>query len=361
MNKKEQSGVLTALKLIGNIVSWTALVLLILVAGFLLYYIISSQIYATKGEKYAPKFSLYTIVSPSMVPNIKVYDIVVDERVDDPTKLKVGDVITFISTSSISNGMTITHRIVDVIQTDSGPQFKTKGDANITSDYALVTPDKVIGKVAFRVPQLGRIQFFLSSKGGWVLLILIPALLIILADVFKLTNLVDIKKRVQKVEKNDELEEEASQEKLMEEYNKQQQLKKELQAKTNKNKYRKNKYEEDGFLDSTPEVIVTIESKDDHEEIIKLKETPFESVEDLYDDEMIIDDKDDEYIYDEKLPDETVNDQNNKGNQSDEDIDLDAIRARLEEDEDDEIELPLKIELREEIIPEDMDLPVIKK
>ena len=233
MNKKEQKGKLTIIGLIGNIISWTMLVLLIIVATFLLYYIITTQLAATKGEKFSPKYSLYTIVSPSMTPNINVYDIVIDKKVEDFSELKVGDVITFISTSSISNGMTITHRIIDIIETNEGTKYKTKGDNNLTADYSLVTQDKIIGKVKLRIPQLGRVQFFLSSKGGWLVIILIPALIIIISDVMKLFKLVDIKKRVKNVEEENKEEEQYLKEKREIELQKQQELKEKLQSKNN--------------------------------------------------------------------------------------------------------------------------------
>ena len=92
-------------KTIAMIISWTIFALLVLIIGFLAYYMVSANIYAKKGEKFEPKYSLYTIVSPSMEPNIKVYDVILNTRIDDPANIKVGDVITFISTSTISNGM----------------------------------------------------------------------------------------------------------------------------------------------------------------------------------------------------------------------------------------------------------------
>ena len=45
------------------------------IAAVLIYYIISVQIHA-KDENYKPGISIYTIVSPSMTPNINVYDVV---------------------------------------------------------------------------------------------------------------------------------------------------------------------------------------------------------------------------------------------------------------------------------------------
>lgn len=340
MNKKEQKGKLTIIGLIGNIISWTMLVLLVVVATFLLYYIISTQLYATKGEKFAPKYSMYTIVSPSMTPNINVYDVVIDKKVEDFSELQVGDVITFISTSSISNGMTITHRIVDIIETEEGTKYKTKGDNNLTADYSLVTQDKVIGKVKFRIPQLGRVQFFLSSKGGWLIIILIPALIIILSDVFKLFKLVDIKKRVKDVEEGAKEEEQTLKEQREEELRKQQELKEKLQAKNN-----------DISLE-TKEVIKEESSiVENYHEYINTEEEKEKNM-----DNELINDNVDEYIN--SVESELKEKEDSELKESTSDVNLDSLKALLSEDDEEEIELPKAIQIKEEEIPDDLDLPI---
>lgn len=181
--------------MISKIISWIVLSLLILVATFLVYYVISAKIYEAKGEKFEPVISLYTIISTSMEPNIKVYDVVFDTKTK-AENIKVGDVITFISTSSLSEGMTITHRVTAIVETEKGLQFRTKGDNNITPDSSLVDEAHILGKVAFKLPQLGRVQFLLQSKGGWLFALLIPALGVVIYDVLKVIRLSNAKDKV---------------------------------------------------------------------------------------------------------------------------------------------------------------------
>jgi len=99
---------------LATIITWAIFVILITLAALLIYYYVSVQIYARKGSNYAPPFSIYTIVSPSMTPKINVYDVIINFKVDKPTDINVGDVITFKSTSSITYGMIITHRVQDI-------------------------------------------------------------------------------------------------------------------------------------------------------------------------------------------------------------------------------------------------------
>lgn len=174
-------------KYISTIISWTFFALLSIIALLLIYYFISSRLYATKGEKYEPIFSVYTIVSGSMEPTIKVYDVIVNIRVDAKKDIKINDVITFTSTNATTAGMTITHRVIGIKELDDKSLcYVTRGDNNTSEDPSCVASKNVIGKVKAVIPGLGRIQFFLASKFGWLCLIVIPAVYIIIKDLLKL-------------------------------------------------------------------------------------------------------------------------------------------------------------------------------
>lgn len=183
-------------RMIIDIVSWTIFALLMLLAAFLIYYVIATNIYARKGERFKPIVSLYTIISGSMLPTIQVYDVVVNQRIDDPTKLQEGDIITFISQSKINYGETITHRIIKVTYEDGKYYYTTKGDYNLVPDESPVEYNNVIGKVILKIPQLGQAQFFLLKQGSKLFLILIPAFGVLIYDLIKMLNLFDTKKKV---------------------------------------------------------------------------------------------------------------------------------------------------------------------
>lgn len=222
-------------KYITDVISWTCLCILILIGALLVWYFISAKIYASKGEKYTPYFSLYTIISPSMEPNIKVYDVILDTRVDDVNTIKEGDIITFISSGNLSSGMTITHRVVEVLHTDEGLRFRTKGDNNQTADGALVIPENVLGKTLLRIPMLGRVQFLLASKGGLLIFILIPAVGIIVYDIIKLFRVKDVGDKVEEVIQ-DKAEDKVLEEQKMIEENRKQELIEKLNKEKNKKK-----------------------------------------------------------------------------------------------------------------------------
>ena len=184
----------TILHIISKILSWALFVILLLIAVFLLYYYIANKNYIKKGSGYEPKFSIYTIATGSMVPNINVLDAVINMRVDNPADLKVGDVITFRSSSVLTNNLTITHRIKAITKDEEGNVcYITKGDANDIEDDSCAKFNNIIGKVIIRIPGLGHIQKFLASGIGWLLFILIPALIIIAKDIMRITRLSNIK------------------------------------------------------------------------------------------------------------------------------------------------------------------------
>lgn len=237
MSKRSEkfSSISSKIKFVSGIISWVVLVILVIIALLLLYYFVSAKIYAQKGEEYKPAFALYTILSPSMVPNIKVYDVIVDVNVKSPQDIKEGDVITFISTSSMTKGMTITHRVVQVKEENGKYAYVTKGDANLSPDASPAPFESVQGKVLFHIPQLGRVQEFLGTKGGWLLVVVLPALYVIISDIFKLFRFKNVKNEVDNYEEKVLLEDEKEMQKreetrkrLMERYQVQEEEKQEV-------------------------------------------------------------------------------------------------------------------------------------
>ena len=138
-----------------------------------------------------------------MEKTLNIYDVIVNVKVKNPNDIKVGDIITFISTSTSSKGMTITHRVIEITDGENGKLYKTKGDNNTNPDPKPATFENVIGKVVFKIPQLGRLQSILTTKTGWLLLVVIPAFIIILFDILKLIRLHGAEKSIEEVVKID--------------------------------------------------------------------------------------------------------------------------------------------------------------
>ena len=181
-------------RLLHKIFNYSLICILAIVALFFVSYIACVKIAEKKGVN--PPFGMYTVISPSMTPNIDVYDVVFVEKANEEN-LKVDDVITFYSTNAFFGNTPITHRIVEILDVpNNGTMYRVKGDANESADYEKVVPKNVIGKVIFKIPKLGKVQFFLASKKGWLLAIIIPAVIILVYDINKLIKLINIKSKL---------------------------------------------------------------------------------------------------------------------------------------------------------------------
>ncbi len=108
-------------------------------------------------------------------------DVVLIKEVD-PATLQVGDIISYISRNSHNYGETVTHRIRSLTTDENGnPGFITYGTTTDTDDEAVVTYVDVLGKYTGRVPGVGRFFAFLKTKQGYMVCILVPFILLILA------------------------------------------------------------------------------------------------------------------------------------------------------------------------------------
>lgn len=185
---------------IAKAISWFIMVILSAIGIFLVAYITINKAAQVKGET-AP-LGLFTIISPSMTPNIDVYDVVFVAKTD-PQNIQIGDVISYYSTKSYfqEQGIPITHRVIEKFNTSEGVVFRTQGDANPIPDDEVIMGNNVVGVVKFVIPQLGRIQFFLASKAGWVIAILVPALGVLIYDMLKLFKLLRARNEMKEVRK----------------------------------------------------------------------------------------------------------------------------------------------------------------
>lgn len=180
-----------------SVLSYALFIWLLLIGGTLLLYVADIKIRAAKGDYSAPVFNAYVVLSGSMLPHIKVKDIVVTKKIP-AEELEVGDIITFIAPDSRYGGISITHRILDKYYDESlgSYTYRTKGDANNTADSALVPNENILGKVILKIPKLGYLQDLLSSKGGLIFVVLIPCLVILSYDIMKILKKVGQKTKL---------------------------------------------------------------------------------------------------------------------------------------------------------------------
>ena len=84
-------------------------------------------------------------------------------RMAPAREISVGDVIVF---EASGHHRKITHRVVEIIETDGGIIFRTKGDANPDSLWfeRSIPENQVRGKAVFVIPKIGNIWLWLSGR-----------------------------------------------------------------------------------------------------------------------------------------------------------------------------------------------------
>ena len=78
----------------------------------------------------------------------------------------------------------ITHRVVGSEIKENGIFYQTKGDANEEVDSWMVREKDIVGKTFFTLPLAGYLLAFAKSNTGFPLLIIIPAVLVMILELF---------------------------------------------------------------------------------------------------------------------------------------------------------------------------------
>ena len=178
---------LSPIRFIINVMSYAIFMWLILIGATLLIYVADIKIRAAKGDFTPPKYNAYVVLTGSMLPEIDPKDVVVTKKIEGKD-LKAGDIITFIPSDSRISNIIVTHRILNKYYdaTTGKYTYQTKGDANNTPDFTLAEDANVIGKVIFRIPKIGYIQELLATRGGLIIVVLIPALIVLSYDIMRI-------------------------------------------------------------------------------------------------------------------------------------------------------------------------------
>lgn len=114
----------------------------------------------------------YVVASGSMVPELQVYDLIVVQSHIPIEDIDVGQIIVFDRPSD--HDRVIVHRVVSIID-DDPVTLKTKGDSNPSSipgtDFPITEKD-YIGKVEYKIPQVGYVTQILKPPTNYILILI---------------------------------------------------------------------------------------------------------------------------------------------------------------------------------------------
>lgn len=137
-------------------------------------------------------YRFYYIITDSMSPELDVNDVILSETLDTEevkSRLKVGDVVTFVAEYGIQKGMIITHKVVTTAYFDEEygrEMIQTRGVKQGATDDPPVPIENVQAVMVSEIACIGSLYRFIMSGVGLVLLIVIPMSAVIAAMVFKL-------------------------------------------------------------------------------------------------------------------------------------------------------------------------------
>lgn len=173
-----------------SILKTTFVWLMVLLAVSMMIFTVVSVTTFNRNDRQLFGYKMYIVNSDSMAATDFNAGALILVKEVDPSTLKEGDIITFMSQDTDSFGETITHKIRKLTTDAEGnPGFITYGTTTDTDDGTIVTYPYVLGKYESHVPGLGTFFNFLKSTPGYFVCIFIPFMLIILYEGLKFFNL----------------------------------------------------------------------------------------------------------------------------------------------------------------------------
>lgn len=222
------------LKIVKSIVVW---IFVVFAVAMTVFTVISVNTF-NRNDRNVWGYKAYIVNTDSMSKtDFKAGDLIL-VRETDPSTLKAGDIITYMSQSTESFGETITHKIRKVTTDARGnPGFITYSTTTDQDDDTIVTYMYVLGKYEKTIPNVGYFFNFMKTPQGYITCIFVPFMILI---VYQAVNFVMVFRRYKK-EQVEAMEEERKRidtereqnVKMMEEL---QALKKQLESKVNEEK-----------------------------------------------------------------------------------------------------------------------------
>ena len=160
-----------------NVIKYIIITILSIILIINIFLIIQSKVHKNKVPSIFG-YKAFIVLSDSMETEISQGDLVITKNVEGKD-LKENDIIAFRHTDEYA----VTHRIINVIETEDDVCFETKGDNNNTKDLNQICSSKIEGKYIKKIPKLGSVLLFFQQPYGIAILILILILVLLLAYV----------------------------------------------------------------------------------------------------------------------------------------------------------------------------------
>lgn len=178
------------MKKVLSVMKTTVVWLVILSAVFMMIFTVVSVTTFNRNDRSLFGYKMYIVNSDSMAAtDFDAGSLILVKEVD-PSGLKEGDIITFVSQDKESFGETVTHKIrTRTVDAEGNPGFITYGTTTGVDDATIVTFPYILGQYQSAIPGLGTFFNFLKTTPGYFVCIFTPFMLIILYQGVKFFNI----------------------------------------------------------------------------------------------------------------------------------------------------------------------------
>ena len=171
------------LKRIGSVLVDILIVIVFIVSTIVVIASITAN--RTGGQPSVMGYVFSSVQTNSMQGTIDKGDFVVGKLIDDNTKIKEGDIISYYDYIG-GKQVVVTHRVIEIIDPDTVPGYVTQGDNEKYPDDIVKTRDTLHSVYKFRIPFLGKFIDFLRTPFGFIITLVIPLLSFIAWQAYKL-------------------------------------------------------------------------------------------------------------------------------------------------------------------------------
>lgn len=131
-------------------------------------------------------YSIYTIITESMEPEYKVYDMVISKDIDTK-EIVVGDDVVYLGNKDDFAGKIVTHRVIKKESKQGKSYFHTKGIANDIED-PLVEDNQILGKVVYKSKILSLISKIVNNPYGFYFVVFVPFAILLVMEVIDIVD-----------------------------------------------------------------------------------------------------------------------------------------------------------------------------
>lgn len=140
----------------------------------------------TNGKVTLGGYSMFIVVTESMIPKYEVGDMLLAKKVD-PATVQVGDDVVYLGTVDTFQGKIVTHQVVNIEGEGNNRIFHTKGINNIVEDPTIVG-SQIQGKVISKLFLLSFLTKIINNQYGFFFIIVIPIVILIFSIVMDVVN-----------------------------------------------------------------------------------------------------------------------------------------------------------------------------